>query len=112
MGWLQKFPFRTTRVPYTDRKPTHSLAPLTPPEFPTEADAVVIGSGPSGLVTAIMLARQGKSVLVLEQHDRVGGGEGISRYCFCWTQGGASVYCCCAGQRTGVLKSSSVVAAV
>lgn len=66
---------RCPKFPPLQNLPTDPLRPtLSKKEFPTEADAVVIGSGPSGLVTAIMLARQGKSVLVLEQHDRVGGG--------------------------------------
>lgn len=37
-------------------------------------DAIVIGAGPNGLVTAAYLGRAGMSVLVIEQRDRVGGG--------------------------------------
>jgi prolycopene isomerase len=36
-------------------------------------DAIVVGAGIGGLTSAALLARAGKSVLVLERHDRPGG---------------------------------------
>ncbi|KAM4606855.1 all-trans-retinol 13,14-reductase isoform 1-T1 [Discoglossus pictus] len=41
--------------------------------IPSNLDAVVIGSGVGGLSVATVLAKAGKKVLVLEQHDRAGG---------------------------------------
>lgn len=42
-------------------------------KVPENLDAVVIGSGVGGLGLAVLLAKVGKKVLVLEQHDRAGG---------------------------------------
>ncbi|MCA9217007.1 MAG: NAD(P)-binding protein, partial [Planctomycetales bacterium] len=39
----------------------------------SEYDGIVIGSGLAGLTTANVLARQGRSVLLLEQHYKLGG---------------------------------------
>ena len=36
-------------------------------------DAIIIGSGVSGLTAAIILAQEGRRVLVVEQHSRAGG---------------------------------------
>src|SRR4051812_46536457 len=40
----------------------------------TQYDAVVVGSGPNGLSAAVAIAQKGKSVLVVEAADTIGGG--------------------------------------
>src|SRR3954469_17233379 len=41
----------------------------------SEYDAVVVGSGPNGLGAAIVFAGAGRSVLVLEAKETIGGGK-------------------------------------
>ncbi|MDQ3955603.1 MAG: FAD-dependent oxidoreductase, partial [Actinomycetota bacterium] len=40
----------------------------------TEYDAVVVGAGPNGLAAAVHLARNSRSVLLIEANDTIGGG--------------------------------------
>jgi monoamine oxidase len=48
-------------------------APSLPPPRPKRADVIVIGAGLAGLTAARDIVKKGKSVIVLEARDRVGG---------------------------------------
>ncbi|NEP05404.1 MAG: NAD(P)/FAD-dependent oxidoreductase [Okeania sp. SIO2G4] len=54
-------------------------------------DAVIVGGGHNGLIAACYLAKAGKSVLVLEQQDTVGGAV-VSRQLFPGIEAKLSVY--------------------
>ena len=47
---------------------------MTATRFSGNHDAVIIGGGPNGLAAAITLAQSGRSVLVVERNNTVGGG--------------------------------------
>ncbi|MBK7857819.1 MAG: FAD-dependent oxidoreductase [Archangiaceae bacterium] len=49
----------------------HSRTRSTPPASAPQADAVVVGGGPAGALTAYLLARQGRRVTLLEAASRV-----------------------------------------
>src|SRR5215204_4279568 len=53
---------------------THDRGPDAPDDLAGRRwDAVVVGAGHNGLTAAAYLARAGRSVLVLERRDQVGG---------------------------------------
>jgi len=67
---------RVPRKPYIhDQKKRDSVIKqgFSRDKIPDHLDAIIIGSGIGGLTTAAILAKSGKKVLVLEQHDQAGG---------------------------------------
>jgi monoamine oxidase len=55
------------------RLPKAAAKPSAGGSAPLKVDAVVVGAGFAGLTTALQLVQAGKSVVVLEARDRVGG---------------------------------------
>lgn len=51
----------------------HLCAGFRVDRVPEALDAIIIGSGVGGLTAAAILAKAGKRVLILEQHDQAGG---------------------------------------
>lgn len=76
----EKNPFaedtRKRRKPYIiDQKKRDGVIKqgFAPNKVPQDLDAIIIGSGMGGLTAAVIMAKVGKRVLVLEQHDQAGG---------------------------------------
>ena len=51
----------------------HLTAGFSVDRVPENLDVIVIGSGIGGLTVAATLAKAGRKVLLLEQHDQAGG---------------------------------------
>merc|ERR1719367_431929 len=67
---------RVARKPYIhDQKKRDAVIKqgFSKEKIPTDLDAILIGSGIGSLTTASIMAKAGKKVLVLEQHDQAGG---------------------------------------
>jgi len=67
---------RVERKPYIhDQKKRDAVIKqgFSKDKIPSSLDAVIIGSGIGSMTTAAIMAKAGKRVLVLEQHDQAGG---------------------------------------
>ena len=74
-GPFAKLPDRPVEELVTDKAQRDKVIKdgFNPNKVPNQIDAIVIGSGMGGLTAAGLLAKVGKRVLVLEQHDQAGG---------------------------------------
>ncbi|MDR1422175.1 MAG: FAD-dependent oxidoreductase [Coriobacteriales bacterium] len=62
---------------WVDTPATAPIPPVEPPAaWDKEADIVVVGGGGGGLMAALCLAKAGKSVVLLEKADMIGGSTG------------------------------------
>ncbi|KAL7534870.1 hypothetical protein ACHAXR_006135 [Thalassiosira sp. AJA248-18] len=64
---------RKARCPHAEISDDPVKQGFSMKKIPPNLDVIVIGSGIGGLTTAAILAKEGKRVLVLEQHDIAGG---------------------------------------
>ena len=71
--WLHEVEPKVDQTPRGNRARVLLNDRYSDDKVPADLDAIVIGSGMGGLTCAAALARSGKRVLVLEQHDRAGG---------------------------------------
>ena len=53
--------------------PRMKMIMMTSLQVPEHLDAIIIGSGIGGMTTGAIMAKAGKRVLILEQHDQAGG---------------------------------------
>jgi glycine/D-amino acid oxidase-like deaminating enzyme/nitrite reductase/ring-hydroxylating ferredoxin subunit len=65
-------------TPVWKRSPSPLTSVPTPDDLATDWDVVVVGAGLTGITTALLLARAGRSVLVLEAHELGSGTTGAS----------------------------------
>lgn len=69
LSWMKEFPSSDSLPSTNPVKQGFSIKSVSS----TNWDVIVIGSGAGGLTTAALLSKEGKKVLVLEQHDIAGG---------------------------------------